>query len=44
LNKENFERRRTVRTAENIEHVRDALIENPQVSTRRNGMPMSRTI
>ena len=42
LNKSRSGRRRSVRTAENIGLVRNALIENPKISTRRNSVPVSR--
>ena len=43
LNKGNSGRRRTIRTAENIDDVRDLLQQNPHVSARRNPIPISRT-
>ena len=43
LNKGNSGRRRSIRTAENIEVVRDLLQQNPHVSARRNPLPISRT-
>ncbi len=43
LNKGNSGRRRSIRTAENIEAVRDLLQQNPHVSARRNPLPISRT-
>ena len=42
LNKGNSGRRRTTRTAENIDAVRDLLQENPHMSARRNPIPISR--
>lgn len=42
LNKGRSGRRVTARTPENIQLVRDALNTNPQISTRRNGIPVSR--
>ena len=42
LNKSNSGRRRTTRTAENIDAVRDLLQENPHMSARRNPIPISR--
>ena len=41
LNKGNSGRRRSIRTAENIEGVRDVLQQNPHVSARRNPVPIS---
>ena len=43
LNKGRSGRRRTARTAENIELVRQSLTENGQRSGRRNGLALSRT-
>ena len=42
-NRGNSGRRRSVRTAENINAVRDVLQEDPHISCRRNPIPMSRT-
>ena len=42
LNKGNSGRRRTTRTAEYIDAVRDLLQENPHMSARRNPIPISR--
>lgn len=42
LNKGRSGRRVSVRTPENIQLVRDALNRNPRISTRRNGVPVSR--
>ena len=42
LNKGHSGRRITARTPQNIQVVRDALNANPNVSTRRNGVPVSR--
>lgn len=43
LNKQFSGRRKSVRTPENIEMVRDHLQENPQVSVRRNGLGLHRS-
>ena len=43
LNKGNSGRRRTIRTAQNIDAARDLLQQNPHVSARRNPIPISRT-
>ena len=43
LNKGNSGRRRSIRTAENIEAVRDVLQQNPHVSAGRNPVPISST-
>ncbi len=43
LNKGNSGTRRSIRTAENIEDVRNLLQQNPHVSARRNPLPISRT-
>ena len=42
LNKGRSGRRVSIRTPENIQLVRDTLNGNPNVSTRRNGLPISR--
>ena len=43
LNKGRSGRRRSVRTQANIDRVREALEENPHISTRRNGLQLSQT-
>lgn len=43
LNKGRSGRKRTSRSEENIENVRILLQENPNVSIRRNGLPLSRS-
>ena len=44
LNKGRSSRRRTARTVENIELVRQSLMQNGQRSGRRNGLALSRTM
>ena len=43
LNKGRSGRRKVIRTAENIENVRMALLQNPNVSIRKNGLQMARS-
>lgn len=43
LNRERSGCRRTERTRENINRVREKLIENPKISTRRNGLDISKS-